>query len=64
MQVTLNLDEALMNEALQLTQLMTEELFNLALKELVKSRRKKNLHWILQDNFSFAPTLTTKLYAK
>ncbi|MBD2325823.1 type II toxin-antitoxin system VapB family antitoxin [Alkalinema sp. FACHB-956] len=43
MQVTLNLDEALMNEALQLTQLMTEELLNLALKELVKSRRKKNL---------------------
>lgn len=43
MQVTLNLDEALINEALQLTQLTTEELLNLALKELVKSRRKKNL---------------------
>ena len=44
MQVTLNLDEALINEALQLTKLATqEELLNLALRELVSSRRKKDL---------------------
>lgn len=44
MKVTLNLDEALINEALQLTKLTTqEELLNLALRELVRSRRKKNL---------------------
>ncbi len=44
MKVTLNLDEALINEALQLTKLTTqEELLNLALRELVQSRRKKNL---------------------
>ena len=44
MQVTLNLDEALINEALQLTKLATqEELLNLALRELISSRRKKNL---------------------
>lgn len=44
MQITLNLDEALLSEALQLTNLTTqEELVNLALQELVQSRRKKNL---------------------
>ncbi|WP_121970407.1 type II toxin-antitoxin system VapB family antitoxin [Leptolyngbya sp. BC1307] len=44
MKFTLNLDEALLNEALQLTKLTTqEELLNLALHELIKSRRKKNL---------------------
>jgi Arc/MetJ family transcription regulator len=44
MQITLNLDEALLDEAFQLTNLATqEELLNLALKELVRSRRKKNL---------------------
>ncbi|MGJ3248780.1 MAG: type II toxin-antitoxin system VapB family antitoxin [Elainellaceae cyanobacterium] len=44
MQITLNLDEALVNEALQLTNLTTqEELIKLALQELVRSRRKKNL---------------------
>ncbi|KYC43623.1 hypothetical protein WA1_00150 [Scytonema hofmannii PCC 7110] len=44
MQITLNLDEALLNEAFQLTNLTTqEELLNLALQELVRSRRKKNL---------------------
>lgn len=44
MQVTLNLDEALLSEALQLTHLTTqEELVNLALQELVRSRRKKSL---------------------
>jgi Arc/MetJ family transcription regulator len=44
MQITLNLDEALLDEAFQLTNLATrEELVNLALRELVRSRRKKNL---------------------
>ena len=44
MQITLNLDEALLNEALQLANLTTqEELIELALQELVRSRRKKNL---------------------
>jgi Arc/MetJ family transcription regulator len=44
MQITLNLDESLLNEALELTNLSTqEELVSLALKELVRSRRKKNL---------------------
>lgn len=44
MQITLNLDETLINEAFQLTNLTTqEELINLALQELVRSRRKKNL---------------------
>ena len=44
MQVTLNLDEALLNEAFQLTDLADqEELINLALQELVRSRRQRNL---------------------
>lgn len=44
MQIVLNLDESLLNEALQLTNLATQdELINLALQELVRSRRKKNL---------------------
>jgi Arc/MetJ family transcription regulator len=44
MQITLNLDEALLTEAFELTNLTTrEELVNLALQELVRSRRKKNL---------------------
>jgi Arc/MetJ family transcription regulator len=44
MQITLNLDESLLSEALQLTNLSTqEELVNLALQELIQSRRKKNL---------------------
>lgn len=44
MQITLNLDETLVNEALELTKLSTqEELVSLALRELVRSRRKKNL---------------------
>jgi Arc/MetJ family transcription regulator len=44
MQITLDLDESLLSEALQLTNLSTqEELVNLALRELVRSRRKKNL---------------------
>jgi Arc/MetJ family transcription regulator len=44
MRITLNLDDALLSEAFQLTNLATqEELVNLALQELVRSRRKKNL---------------------
>jgi Arc/MetJ family transcription regulator len=44
MQITLNLDEGLVNEALELTNLTTqEELIKLALQELVRSRRKRNL---------------------
>ncbi len=44
MQITFNLDEALLNEALQLTNLTTqEELLNLALQEFVRLRKKKNL---------------------
>lgn len=44
MQITLNLDESLINEALELTNLSTqEELMILALRELIRSRRKKNL---------------------
>jgi Arc/MetJ family transcription regulator len=44
MRITLNLDESLLDEALQLISLSTqEELVNLALQELVRSRRKKNL---------------------
>lgn len=60
MQITLNLDEALINEALQLTKLTTqEELLNLALKELVKSRRKKNL-FDLAGQIQFAPDFDHK----
>jgi Arc/MetJ family transcription regulator len=44
MQITLTLDDSLLNEALQLTNLTTqEELISFALQELVRSRRKKNL---------------------
>ena len=44
MQIVLNLDESLLNEALALTNLATqEELIKLALQEFVRSRRKKNL---------------------
>jgi Arc/MetJ family transcription regulator len=44
MEIILNLDEALLDEALHLTNLSTQqELVNLALQELVRSRRKKNL---------------------
>ena len=44
MQTTLNLDELLLNEALKLTKLTDQdELVNLALREFVRSRRKKNL---------------------
>lgn len=44
MQTTINIDEVLLNEALQLTNLTNqEELINIALQEFVRSRRKKNL---------------------
>lgn len=52
MQIILNIDESLLNEALELTDLTTQEdLIKLALQELVRSRsgssgasrRKKNL---------------------
>ena len=44
MQITLNFDESLLNEAFQLTDLTTQdELIKLALQELVRSRRNKNL---------------------
>jgi predicted nucleic acid-binding protein len=44
MQINLNLDESLLNEAFQVTNLTSqEELVNLALQELVRSRRKKSL---------------------
>lgn len=44
MQIILNLDESLLNEALALTNLATqEELIKVALQEFVRSRRKKNL---------------------
>ncbi|MCW6035902.1 type II toxin-antitoxin system VapB family antitoxin [Spirulina subsalsa FACHB-351] len=60
MQVTLNLDEALINEAFQLTKLTTqEELLNLALRELVRSRRKKDL-LDLAGQIQFAPNFDHK----
>jgi Arc/MetJ family transcription regulator len=44
MQITLDLDEALFMEALQLTNLTTQEdMIHLAVVELVRSRKKKNL---------------------
>lgn len=60
MQINLDLDEALINEALQLTKLTTqEELLNLALRELVSSRRKKNL-LDLAGQIQFAPDFDHK----
>jgi Arc/MetJ family transcription regulator len=60
MQTTLNLDGALLNEALQLTNLTTQdELINLALEELVRSRRKKNL-LDLAGQIQFAPDFDHK----
>ena len=68
MQVTLNLDESLLNEALQLTNLANQdELVNLALQELVRSRtgfsgasrRKKNL-FDLAGQIEFAPDFDYK----
>lgn len=64
MQITLNLDEALLNEALQLTNLTTQEdLVNLALQELVRSRRKKNL-FDLAGQIQFAPDFDHKTLRK
>lgn len=60
MQITLNLDEALLSEAFQLTNLANqEELVNLALQELVRSRRKKNL-LDLAGRIQFAPNFDHK----
>ena len=60
MQITFNLDEALFNEALQLTNLTTqEELIKLALQELVRSRRRKNL-LDLAGKIQFAPDFDHK----
>ena len=55
MQTTIDLDEVLLNEAFQLTNLANqEELINLALHELVQSRKKKNL-LDLAGQIQFAP---------
>lgn len=55
MQIILNLDEDLLNEALELTNLTTQdELIRFALQELVRSRRKKNL-LDLAGQVQFAP---------
>jgi Arc/MetJ family transcription regulator len=71
MQITINLDESLLAEALQLTKFTThEELVNLALQELVRSRSgsfashgKKNLLDLagqiqLTDDFDTIPKLS------
>lgn len=60
MQTTINLDDVLLNEAFQLTNLTNqEELINLALQELVQSRRKKNL-FDLAGQIQFAPDFDHK----
>lgn len=60
MQITLNLDESLLTEALLLTNLTAqEELIKLALQELVRSRRKKNL-LDLAGQIQFAPDFDHK----
>ncbi|BAB73896.1 type II toxin-antitoxin system VapB family antitoxin [Nostoc sp. PCC 7120 = FACHB-418] len=60
MQIILNLDESLLNEASQLTNLASqEELVNFALQELVRSRRKKNL-LDLAGQIQFAPDFDHK----
>ncbi|MBW4563839.1 MAG: type II toxin-antitoxin system VapB family antitoxin [Mojavia pulchra JT2-VF2] len=60
MQITLNLDESLLNEALQLTKISNqEELISLALQEFVRSRRKKNL-LDLAGQIQFAPDFDHK----
>lgn len=44
MRTNIELDDELVNEALQLTQVKTKkELVNLALAELIKAKKKKNL---------------------
>lgn len=60
MQIPLNLDEALFTEALQLTNLTTQEdLIHLAVLELVRSRKKKNL-LDLAGQIQFAPDFDHK----
>ncbi len=60
MQITLSLDESLVKEALLLTNLTAqEELIKLALQELVRSRRKKNL-LELAGQIQFAPDFDHK----
>ncbi|MEH2086278.1 type II toxin-antitoxin system VapB family antitoxin [Nostoc sp.] len=60
MQTSINVDEALLNEAFQLTNLTNqEELINLALQEFVRSRRKKNL-LDLAGQIQFAPDFDHK----
>jgi Arc/MetJ family transcription regulator len=60
MQTTINLDEKLLNEAFALTNLTTqEELMNLALQELVRSRKKKNL-LDLSGKIQFIPDFNYK----
>ena len=60
MQTNINLDEVLLNEAFQLTNLTSqEEVINLALQELVRLRRKKNL-LDLAGQIQFAPDFDHK----
>lgn len=60
MQTSINVDEALLNEAFQLTNLTNqEELINLALEEFVQSRRKKNL-LDLAGQIQFSPDFDHK----
>ena len=61
MQITLNLDDGLLNEALRLTNISTqEELVKLALQEFVRSRRKKNL-LDLAGQIQFIPDFDHKI---
>ena len=60
MQITLDLDEALFTEALQLTNLTTQEdIIRLAVLELVRSRKKKNL-LDLAGQIQFSPNFHNK----
>lgn len=60
MKTTLNIDEALLDEALQFTNLTTQdELVNLALQEFVRLRRKKNL-LDLAGQIQFSPDFDHK----
>jgi Arc/MetJ family transcription regulator len=61
MEISLDLDETLVREALELTDLTTlEELIDLALKELVRSRKKKNL-FDLAGQIQFTPDFDHKM---
>jgi Arc/MetJ family transcription regulator len=60
MEIFLDLDETLVREALELTNLTTlEDLIDLALKELVRSRKKKNL-FDLAGQIQFTPDFDHK----